>query len=142
MAVRSAGYLSFRPPCLAQSLSEPPCRDEEVLLEKIKGSFKDADRTHGARRVWHDLLAEGFASGPHRVERLMRTNALRARPRRHGLPKDVGERAVIMPNVLDRQFAADRPNQNWVADFTYLWTAEGPLYVAAVIDLFFRRVVG
>ncbi|MGO6944850.1 IS3 family transposase, partial [Rhizobium johnstonii] len=48
----------------------------------------------------------------------------------------------IMPNVLDRQFVADRPNQKWVADFTYIWTAEGWLYVAAVIDLFSRRVVG
>ena len=47
-----------------------------------------------------------------------------------------------MPNVLDRQFEADRPNQKWVADFTYIWTAEGWLYVAAVIDLFSRRVVG
>ena len=42
-----------------------------------------------------------------------------------GLPKDAGDRVVIMPNVLDRQFGADRPNQKWVADFTYLWTAEG-----------------
>ncbi len=47
-----------------------------------------------------------------------------------------------MPNVVDRQFVADRPNQKWVADFTYIWTAEGWLYVAAVIDLFSRRVVG
>ncbi|ACM36985.1 transposase [Allorhizobium ampelinum S4] len=117
-------------------------RYDEVLLDKIKGSFKDSDRTYGARRVWHDLLAEGFSCGLHHVERLMRTNALRARPRRRGLPKDAGERSVIMPNVLDRQFAADRPNQKWVADFTYLWTAEGWLYVAAVIDLFSRRVVG
>ncbi|MGZ2459826.1 IS3 family transposase [Rhizobium anhuiense] len=65
-----------------------------------------------------------------------------ARPRRRGLPKDAGDRAVIMPNVLDRQFVADRPNQKWVADFTYIWTAEGWPYVAAVIDVFSRRVVG
>ncbi len=117
-------------------------RYDEVLLDQIKGSFKDSDRTYGARRVWHDLLADGFSCGLHRVERLMRASALRARPRRRGLPKDGGERSVIMPNVLDRQFAADRANRNWVADFTYLWTAEGWLYVAAVIDLFSRRVVG
>ena len=72
----------------------------------------------------------------------MRLNAFRARPRRRGLPKDAGDRAVIMPNVLDRQFMAERPNQKWVADFTYIWTAKGWLYVAAVIDLFSRRVVG
>ena len=58
------------------------------------------------------------------------------------MPKNGGERAVIMPNVLDRQFAAVRPNQKWVDDFTYLWTAEGWLYIAAVIELFSRRVVG
>ena len=72
----------------------------------------------------------------------MRAQGLRARPRRRGLPKDHGDRSVIAGNVLDRQFTADRPNQKWVADFTYIWTAEGWLYVAAVIDLFSRRVVG
>jgi len=72
----------------------------------------------------------------------MQAQGLRARPRRRGLPKDQGERSVIAGNVLDRQFTADRPNQKWVADFTYIWTAEGWLYVAAVIDLFSRRVVG
>ena len=72
----------------------------------------------------------------------MRQQALRARPRRRGLPKDAGERSVIAANILDRQFAAESPNQKWVADFTYIWTVEGWLYVAAVIDLFSRRVVG
>jgi putative transposase len=60
------------------------------------------------------------------------------------LPKDSGDRQLetVPANLLDRQFAAERPNQKWIADFTYLWTAEGWLYVAAVIDLFSRRVVG
>ena len=67
---------------------------------------------------------------------------MRPRPRR--LPKDGGDRQLetVPANLLDRQFAAERPNQKWIADFTYLWTAEGWLYVAAVIDLFSRRVVG
>jgi putative transposase len=69
-------------------------------------------------------------------------NALRARPRRRGKPKDDGERSVIADNILDRDFQADRPNQKWLADFTYIWTAEGWLYVAAVLDLYSRRVVG
>ncbi|MET3763138.1 putative transposase [Sphingomonas sp. UYEF23] len=72
----------------------------------------------------------------------MRLHGLMARPRRRGLPKDDGVRSVIAGNVLDRQFTADAPNQKWVADFTYIWTAEGWLYAAAVIDLFSRRVVG
>lgn len=74
----------------------------------------------------------------------MRANALRTRPRRRGLPKDEGERSIaaVAPNVLDRQFAADQPNRKWIADFTHVWTAESWLHVAAVIDLFSRRVVG
>jgi putative transposase len=58
------------------------------------------------------------------------------------LPKDDGLRSVIADNILDRQFTAEAPNQRWIADFTYIWTAEGWLYVAVVIDLFSRRVVG
>jgi len=91
--------------------------------------------------MWRDILAEGFSCSLHRIERLMRQQGLRARPRRRRLPKDAGERSMTAPNVLDRQFAADRPNQKWVADFTYIWTAEGWLYFAAVIDLFSRRVI-
>ena len=75
----------------------------------------------------------------HRIERLMRVHGLRARPRRRGLPKDDGLRSVIADNILDRQFTAEAPNQRWIADFTYIWTAEGWLYVAVVIDLFSRR---
>ena len=60
------------------------------------------------------------------------------------MPKDGGDRQLdtVPANLLDRQFVAERPNQKWIADFTYLWTVEGWLYVAAVIDLFSRRVVG
>ena len=98
-------------------------------------SFKDSDRTYGAGRVWRDVLEEGFTCGLHRIERLMGVNGLRARPRRRGLPKDDGERSLIADNILDRDFQADRPNQKWLADFTYIWTSEGWLYVAAVLDL-------
>jgi len=119
-------------------------RDDEAIGVKVRASFVASDRTYGARRVWRDVLADGVSCGLHRVERLMRSQALRARPRRRGLPKDDGERlaAMVAPNVLDRQFTATRPNQRWIADFTYIWTAEGWLYAAAVIDLFSRRVVG
>jgi putative transposase len=115
---------------------------DEAMMSTVRASFVASARTYGARRVWRDVLAEGFA-GLHRVERLMRTNALRARPRRRALPRDDGLRmTTVAPNVLDRQFTADQPNRKWIADFTYIWTAEGWLYVAAVIDLFSRRVVG
>jgi putative transposase len=88
------------------------------------------------------MPAQGFDCGRNRIERLMRGLALRARPRRRGLPKDVGERSEITDNVLDRQFQAEAPNRKWAADFTYIWTAEGWLYAAVGIDLFSRRVVG
>jgi putative transposase len=119
-------------------------RDDEELGAKVRASFLGSDRTYGARRVWHDLAAEGVSCGLHRVERLMRLQALKARPRRRRLPPDVGERqaGAIAANVLDRGFAAPAPNRKWIADFTYVWTAEGWLYVAAVVDLFSRRVVG
>jgi putative transposase len=112
------------------------------FVTAIDKSFKASDRTYGARRVWRDVLEDGLACGLHRVERLMRQNALRARPKRRGKPKDDGERSVIADNILDRDFQADRPNQKWLADFTYIWTAEGWLYVAVVLDLFSRRAVG
>lgn len=117
-------------------------RSDQMLGARVRASFIASYRTYGARRVWHDVLAEGQPCGLHRIERLMRQQALKARPRRRGLPKDDGQRSVIAANVLDRQFSAEAPNQKWVADFTYIWTAEGWLYVAAVIDLFSRRVVG
>lgn len=117
-------------------------RHDAVLLGVIDRSFKSSDRTYGSRRVWHDVLAEGLSCGLHRVERLMRENGLRARPRRCGLPKDTGQRAAVSDNLLDRTFEAAAPNQKWIADFTYIWTAEGWLYVAAVVDLFSRRGVG
>ena len=74
----------------------------------------------------------------------MRLQALKARPRRRRLPPDLGERRAsdVAPNVLERSFEAPAPNRKWIADFTYIWTAEGWLYVAAVVDLFSRRVVG
>jgi IS30 family transposase len=119
-------------------------RSDEELGAKVRASFLGSDRTYGARRVWKDLLEEGLSCGLHRIERLMRLQALKARPRRRRLPPDLGERqaTAVAPNVLDRSFEAPAPNRKWIADFTYVWTAEGWLYVAAVIDLFSRRVVG
>jgi putative transposase len=128
-------------------LTRPPShrsRGDEELSAKVRTSFVGSDRTYGARRVWKDVLADGVSCGLHRIERLMRQQALRARPRRRRLPSDSGERqaGAVAPNVLERSFNAPAPNRRWIADFTYIWTAEGWLYVAAVIDLFSRRVVG
>lgn len=126
---------------LTRPRSDRSIRHEE-LSAAILASFLRSDRTYGARRVWHDLFEEGYDCGLHCVERLMRQAAFKARPKRRQPLKDQGIRSVIAANVLEREFDADGRNQKWVADFTYVWTAEGWLYVAAVIDLFSRRVVG
>lgn len=139
LGVSRAGFYAWR--------TRPPsarARADDALLPRVRASFLASDRTYGARRVWHDMLAEGVSCGRHRIERLMRHAALRARPRRRRMPSDTGVRSTnaIASNVLNRTFDAASANRKWVADFTYLWTAEGWLYVAAVIDLFSRRVVG
>jgi hypothetical protein len=97
-------------------------RSDEELGAKVRASFLARDRTYGARRVWHDMLEEGLSCGLHRIERLMRLQALKARPRRRRLPPDLGERqiAAVAPNVLDRTFEASAPNRKWIADFTLL----------------------
>jgi putative transposase len=117
--------------------------DEEVA-GKVRASFLASGRTYGARRVWYDIADMGIVCGLHRIERLMREQALKARPRRRQPPGDCGARSTdaIAPNVLNRTFEASCANSKWVADFTYILTAEGWLYVAAVLDLFSRRIVG
>jgi len=139
LGVSRAGFYAWR----TRSPSAR-ARANEQLLTRVRASFFASDRTYGARRVWHDLLADGVSCGRHRIEQLMRHAALRARPRRRRVPSDTGVRSTnaVAPNVLDRTFTASSANRKWVADFTYLWTAEGWLYIAAVLDLFSRRVVG
>ena len=139
LGVSRAGFYAWR----TRSPSAR-ARANEQLLTRGRASFLASDRTYGARRVWHDLLADGVSCGRHRIERLMRHAAVRARPRRRKMPLDTGVRSTnaVAPNVLDRTFTATSANRKWVADFTDLWTAEGGLYVAAVGDLFSRRVVG
>jgi putative transposase len=119
-------------------------RENLQLLTQIRTSFEQSDRTYGSPRVWRDLRAWGHRCGRHRVARLMRSAGLQARRRRRRLPLDLGERAssAVAPNLLERQFEATAPNQRWVADFTYIWTHEGWLYFAVVLDLFSRLVVG
>jgi len=106
--------------------------------------FAASDSTYGARRLLTDVQAAGHLCGRQRVARLLRNAALCARPKRRAKPGDLGERALhlIAGNILDRDFTAAAPNQKWVADFTYIWTHEGWLFVAVVLDLYSRRVVG
>ena len=139
LGVSRSGFYAW----LTRSPSDRSRRDEALTVE-VRRSFLDSDRTYGARRVWRDVLAAGLDCGLHAIERLMQANAMKARPRRRRLPVDAGARPIaeLAGNVLDRQFNVSAPNRSWAADFTYIWTVEGWLYVAVVLDLFSRRIVG
>src|SRR3954462_3463640 len=93
-------------------------RSDETLGQQVKASFVGSDRTYGARRVWRDLLAEGADCGLHRIERLMRLQALWARPRRRRLPPGLGERqgGARAPEVPPRRLLSPPPNRKWIAD--------------------------
>ena len=119
-------------------------QEDARLTRSIRQSFELSDRTYGSPRVWHDLRAAGERCGHNRVARLMNAAGLKARARRRRLPGDGMQRLEhnVAENRLQREFEADEPNKKWVADFTYVWTAEGWLYVAAVMDLYSRRIVG
>jgi putative transposase len=123
----------------------PSARDQENerLLKSIRLSHQASDGTYGSPRVFRDLLDAGHACSENRVARLMKAAGLKARHRRRQKPGQVDDVVhSIAPNLLDRQFEATAPNQKWAADFTYVWTNEGWLFVAVVLDLFSRRVVG
>ena len=128
------------------ALRSPSMRsiEDARLTGRIRHSFLESDRTYGARRVARDLLDWGERCGKRRTARLMRMAALQARPKRSRPPSDAGARLehTIAPNLLERRFAAAGPNSKWVADLTYVPTGEGWLFVAVVLDLFSRRVVG
>jgi putative transposase len=118
--------------------------DNEKLTGLIRQSFAASDRTYGSRRVWEDLREWGHCVSVNRVARLMSVAGLVARRKRRRRPGDSAHAAqhTIAPNLLQRQFEADAPNRRWLADFTYIWTAEGWLYLAVVLDVFSRRIVG
>ena len=119
-------------------------RDDERVLVLVRRSFAESDSTYGVQRVWDDLKAWCIDCGRERLARLMRAACLVARPRKRRVPRDSGIRPehVLAPNVLNREFRAPAPDRRWVADFTYIWTLEGWLFLAVVLDLYSRRVVG
>lgn len=139
LEVSHSGFYSWR-------LRKPSQRERhnQILKAQIQDSFHGSDRTYGSPRVWLDLQAWGYACSENKVARLMQMLGLKARAKRRRQPGDSGVRNVHMlaPNLLQRKFSATAPNQSWVSDFTYVWTAEGWLYVAAVLDLYSRRIVG
>ena len=118
-------------------------RENAQLLKAIRHSHETSDRTYGSPRVVRALIDAGFACSENRVARLMKAAGIKARHKRRRAPGQLASPVhAIAPNLLDRQFEATGPNQKWAADFTYVWTGEGWLFVAVVLDLYSRRVVG
>jgi putative transposase len=118
-------------------------RDDLVLLAQVRSAFALSNETYGSPRMTHELQNQGLSVGRPRTARLMRENGLRARqPRRFKRTTDSLHAFPVAPNLLDQDFAAERPDEKWGADLSYIWTREGWLYLAVVIDLFARRVVG
>ena len=117
---------------------------DAALLERVRAAYRESDETYGAPRIHRDLQDEGVPVGKKRVARLMRRDGLAARVRRCAWvhTTDSTHAYPIAENVLDRQFAVSEPDRVWVSDITYVPTRLGFLYLAVVIDLASRRVVG
>jgi putative transposase len=124
----------------------PPKRkkDDDRLKVHVRASHKASRKTYGSPRVYKDMKAEGFKVGKKRVARLMREDGLSGTPpKKFTRTTDSAHNKPIAPNILNRKFSAvEKPNTVWASDITYIWTAVGWLYLAVVIDLFSRRVVG
>jgi putative transposase len=119
-------------------------RADERLGAEIRRIYQDSRATYGSPRVHAELRASGVRVGRKRVERLMRAQGLTARPPRRKYRAAIVEQAVaaVADNVLERKFDTERPDQVWVTDITYIRTWQGWLFLAVVIDLFSRKVVG
>lgn len=113
------------------------------LVDRIKTAYDVGRGNYGSPRVHRELRAKGHHIGKKRVERLMRQEGLFARQkRRFRRTTDSKHMHPIAPNVLERNFNVELPNTAWVTDVTFVWTHEGWLYLAVILDLFSRRVVG
>jgi len=117
--------------------------DDMVLLAHIRSQFHTSHETYGSPRMHVELQEDGLAIGRHRVARLMRENSLKAlQKRRFKKTTDSDHGGPVAANILDQDFSAEQPDRKWAADISYIWTAEGWLYLAIVVDLFSRRIVG
>ena len=138
LGVSQRGYFAWK--------GRPACRrqhEDMMLLAHVRSAFALSNGTYGSPRMTRELQDSGLAVGRRRTARLMRENGLRARQkRRFKRTTDSHHAWPIAPDLLDQDFSAQGPNQKWGSDISYIWTREGWLYLAVVIDLFARRVVG
>jgi putative transposase len=138
LSVAQSGYYAW----LVRSPSKKSVRDQ-VILVHVRASYKASRRRYGSPRVHADLRVGGHRVARKRVARLMRLDGLRARHRRRFVrTTQSNHKFPIAPNVVAREFEVSAPNQAWVSDLTYLRTQTGFVYLAVILDLFARRVVG
>lgn len=125
-----------------QSPSEKELYRNEVQ-RKIKKSFHESQGTYGSPRVHHDLVEWGYTPSLKTVARMMKEMGLYAASKeRYVVTTDSKHDLTIYPNLVNRQFHVEKPNTTWVSDITYVWTLEGWVYLASVMDLFSRKIVG
>ena len=116
---------------------------DTALLAHIRAILFEMKGAYGWPRIWRELAARKIRAGKERVRKLMHANGLRARgKKKFRVTTDSGHGLPVSPNLLERRFDVEEPNRVWSGDITYVWTDEGWLYLAVVIDLFSRRVVG
>jgi len=127
-----------------QQIAERRHLSDEALLVHISAVYAENRGAYGWPRIWRRLRAQGVRVGKQRVQRLMQKHGIQARGKRkfRVVTTDSNHNLPVAPNVLDRRFVVAAPNQAWVGDFTYIATDEGWLFLAVVIDLFSRKVVG
>jgi len=118
-------------------------REDEKLGAKVFKIFHESRQTYGSPRIMAELNEDGHGVGRRRVSRLMGAQGLQAvSPRRFCITTTSDHDRPVAENILDRDFAPAAPDQSWAGDITYIWTGEGWLYLAVVLDLFSRRVIG
>lgn len=120
-----------------------PNKNEDKLKEKIKGIFKKSRYTYGTRRIVKAMQKIGIEMGRYKARRLMEDLGLEARyPKKYRTTTDSNHKLEIAPNILDRKFNPTQPNQVWTTDISYVWTLKGFVYVATIMDLYSRQIVG
>ena len=113
------------------------------LKQKIKQLYQNSRKRYGSPRIHQKLLREGYAIGKKRVERLMSEMNIQAlAKKKYKATTDSSHRKPVADNLLDRNFTPDKSNTSRVADITYIWTQEGWLYLATIMDLYSRRISG
>ena len=137
LRVQRSGYYAWK-----KKPKSKRALNDESLLVKIKQSFEGSQSIYGSPRVHCDLREDGVLCGEKRIARLMRQAQLRS-VRGYKRPRyKVGAPATTAPNRLQREFTVEQPDQVWVTDITYVWTDEGWCYLAVLLDLYSRAVVG